>query len=148
LCIPTIHNISPYCYFDVDSVAYFYLFTPLVRKTTLRIDSQFLKPWIDRAEVLGITVGECLEEWLAPYADKMGKEGFESIAKGIVGIICKTRQDAEEIAQRFNASLIGWPNLGTVATRVVKLTRGKWTIKINHRKPSAKGGWRSISIDN
>jgi len=115
-----------------------------MNEITINLNSQALARFRDSAYIRGIPLKECVEEFIDPLSPQ--EDWLNSVGEEIADMAYGTRQEAQAIAQRFNTSLKGKPIIGTVATRVVKIAGGKWTIKINHLDPSGKRGWRPISI--
>jgi len=119
-----------------------------MQKISINLNSPALARFSDSAYIRGIALEDCVERFINSFSSSQSQDNdwLSSVGEEIADMPYRTRQEAQAVAQRFNASLKGKPNIGTVATRIVKIARGKWTIKINHLDPSGKRGWRPISV--
>jgi hypothetical protein len=121
----------------------------LMPKTTIKIDSQVLEPWCEIAEILGVSLSRYIEEFLSSL--KIQDEGLPRIAQEVEHLAYRRREQAEAIAERFEAFAIEKQlegrraDIGTIATRIEPTEDGYWTIKTDYLSPNGKR-WRSQSV--
>src|SRR5258708_24870423 len=110
-------------------------------RETLRIDSQILEPWREIAEILGVSLNEYVEEYIRFRSDEIQNGGLPLIAAEVEHKAYRRPEQAEAIAERFEAFAIekqlegSRANLGTIASRIEPTPDGYWTIKTDYLSP-------------
>jgi hypothetical protein len=122
-------------------------------KETVIIDSEVLQPWREIAGILGMTVSEYLQRYLSEHLDHIRDDGLLYVSDEIEDTRYETREEAEAVTERFEAfaiesKLAGAPDVGIVAAEAVPTDDGDWTVKAHYLSPSAKRGWRSLSVQD
>jgi hypothetical protein len=116
------------------------------KTTTVAVNSQLLKPYRQATKILGIPVGQLVEEFLNPF-----KGEPEQIGEEFRWISYPMHECALAAAERFEAFAIeekpkSNPDIGMVATEVLE-REGHWAVKPDYLSTSEGSTWRTIASD-